>query len=155
MSSFLAFDLGASSGRAIIGSLESGKLTLTEVHRFANGPTEQGGSIYWNYPQLVEELKTGLAKALKVDPAIAGIGIDTWGVDFVLLDADDNLVGDAAGPITTVTFAPATPKMTSGARSPAKSSMRVPESSAWSSTPPTSLPPTSANTRKTLKTAIF
>ena len=86
MSSFLAFDLGASSGRAIIGSLESGKLTLTEVHRFANGPTEQGGSIYWNYPQLVEELKTGLAKALKVDPAIAGIGIDTWGGDYVFFD---------------------------------------------------------------------
>ncbi len=86
MSSFLAFDLGASSGRAIIGSLESGKLTLTEVHRFANGPTEQGGSIYWDYPQLVEELKTGLAKALKVDPAIAGIGIDTWGVDYVFFD---------------------------------------------------------------------
>lgn len=86
MSSFLAFDLGASSGRAIIGTLESGKLTLTEVHRFTNGPTEQGGSIYWNYPQLVEELKTGLARALKVDPAIAGIGIDTWGVDYVFFD---------------------------------------------------------------------
>ena len=60
MKNFLAFDLGASSGRGIIGKLEIGKLTLTEVHRFANGPTEQGGSIYWNYPQLVEELKTGL-----------------------------------------------------------------------------------------------
>ena len=83
MKNFLAFDLGASSGRGIIGKLENGKLTLTEVHRFANGPTEQGGSIYWNYPQLVEELKTGLKKALAIEPALDGIGIDTWGVDYV------------------------------------------------------------------------
>ncbi len=86
MSSFLAFDLGASSGRAIIGKLESGRLSLTEVHRFANGPTEKEGSIYWNYPQLVEELKTGLRKALAVEPALSGIGIDTWGVDYVFFD---------------------------------------------------------------------
>jgi len=86
MSSFLAFDLGASSGRAIIGKLKSGKLSLTEVHRFANGPTEKRGALYWNYPQLCQELKTGLAKALAVEPKLDGIGIDTWGVDYVFFD---------------------------------------------------------------------
>ena len=86
MSSFLAFDLGASSGRAIIGKLEKGRLSLTEVHRFANGPTEKDGAIYWNYPQLCSELKEGLRKALAVEPQLRGIGIDTWGVDYVFFD---------------------------------------------------------------------
>ncbi len=86
MSHFLAFDLGASSGRAIIGTLQDGKLTLREVHRFANGPTEQDHALYWNYPQLVEELKTGLRNALAVEPELDGIGIDTWGVDYVFFD---------------------------------------------------------------------
>ena len=80
MSSFLAFDLGASSGRAMIGRLENGRLSLTEVHRFANGPTEKDGAIYWDYPQLCLELKNGLRKALAVEPELDGIGIDTWGV---------------------------------------------------------------------------
>ncbi len=83
MKTFLAFDLGASSGRGIVGTLDKGKLTLTEVHRFDNGPVERAGSIYWNYPQLVEELKIGLKKALDFAPGLAGIGIDTWGVDYV------------------------------------------------------------------------
>ncbi len=86
MSSFLAFDLGASSGRAIIGKLEKDRLSLTEVHRFANGPTEKDGAIYWNYPQLCSELKEGLRKALAVEPQLRGIGIDTWGVDYVFFD---------------------------------------------------------------------
>ena len=86
MSSFLAFDLGASSGRAMIGRLENGRLSLTEVHRFANGPTEKDGAIYWDYPQLCLELKNGLRKALAVEPELDGIGIDTWGVDYVFFD---------------------------------------------------------------------
>ena len=142
MSSFLAFDLGASSGRAIIGSLESGKLTLTEVHRFANGPTEQGGSIYWDYPQLVEELKTGLAKALKVDPAIAGIGIDTWGVDYVFFD-------NATGKPRRWPYHYRDVR-TGNAENDVWSKVSREELYAR-----TGLLPTSANTRKTLKTAIF
>ncbi|MBQ9776658.1 MAG: rhamnulokinase [Lentisphaeria bacterium] len=86
MKHFLAFDLGASSGRAIIGTLDAGKLELKEVHRFANGPVQKGNSIYWDFPQLVNELKEGLRKALEVTPDIAGIGIDTWGVDYVFFD---------------------------------------------------------------------
>ena len=57
---FLAFDLGASSGRAIIGTLEDGKLSLQEVHRFENGHKRIGDSLFWDYPALAEELKIGL-----------------------------------------------------------------------------------------------
>ena len=88
MTNFLAFDLGASSGRAIIGSLENGKLSLQEVHRFVNGHQRQGDSLFWDYPTLVNELKTGLKKAAAVTKDIAAIGIDTWGVDYVLFDRD-------------------------------------------------------------------
>ncbi len=85
---FLSFDLGASSGRAIVGTLDGGRLELTEVHRFENGHIEKDGSLMWNYPSLVTELKAGLKKALTFAPGIAGIGIDTWGVDYVLFDRD-------------------------------------------------------------------
>lgn len=83
---FLAFDLGASSGRAILGSLENGKLALQEVHRFENGHKRLENSLYWDYPALAEELKTGLGKAAAITKDIAAIGIDTWGVDYVLFD---------------------------------------------------------------------
>ena len=86
MGNFLAFDLGASSGRAILGRLTAGKLELTELHRFANGPVERDGALYWDYPRLVEELKEGIRKAVAAEPALDGIGIDTWGVDYVFFD---------------------------------------------------------------------
>ena len=85
---FLAFDLGASSGRAILGTLENGKLDLQEVHRFENGHKRVGDSLYWDYPALAAELKAGLAKAAAITKDIAAIGIDTWGVDYVLFDRD-------------------------------------------------------------------
>ena len=83
---FLAFDLGASSGRAILGVLEDGKLDLQEVHRFENGHKRVDDSLYWDYPTLAEELKNGLGKAAVITKDIAAIGIDTWGVDYVLFD---------------------------------------------------------------------
>lgn len=86
---FIAFDLGASSGRAIVGRLHGGRLELIEAHRFANGPIEADGAFHWNYPALVGELKTGLAKALKIEPEISGIAIDTWGVDYALFRRDN------------------------------------------------------------------
>lgn len=86
MKNFLAFDLGASSGRAIIGSVENGKLSMQEVHRFPNGPTEIDGSFYWDYPRLCNELKTGLKNALATGVKLDGISIDTWGVDYVFFD---------------------------------------------------------------------
>ena len=88
MDKFLAFDLGASSGRAIVGTLSDGKLELREVHRFPNGPVQIDGSFTWDYPRLARELENGLEKALASDPGIEGIGIDTWGVDYVLFDKD-------------------------------------------------------------------
>lgn len=83
---FLAFDLGASSGRAILGILENGKLDLQEVHRFENGHKRVDDSLFWDFPTLAEELKTGLGKAAEITKDIAAIGIDTWGVDYVLFD---------------------------------------------------------------------
>ena len=88
MKNFLAFDLGASSGRAIIGSVENGRLVMQEVHRFPNGPIEIDGSFYWDYPRLCNELKTGLRNALATGVKLDGISIDTWGVDYVFFDKD-------------------------------------------------------------------
>ncbi len=83
---FLAFDLGASSGRAILGILENGKLDLQEIHRFENGHKRIENSLYWDYPALAQELKNGLGKAAEITKDISAIGIDTWGVDYVLFD---------------------------------------------------------------------
>ena len=88
MKNFLAFDLGASSGRGIIGTLDNGKLTMQEIHRFPNGPVEKDGSFYWDYDRLCNELKTGLRKALATGVKLDGIAIDTWGVDYVFFDKD-------------------------------------------------------------------
>ena len=88
MKNFLAFDLGASSGRAIIGTVDNGRLAMQEVHRFHNGPTEIDGSFYWDYPRLCNELKTGLRNALATGVKLDGISIDTWGVDYVFFDKD-------------------------------------------------------------------
>ncbi len=81
---YLAFDLGASSGRAIIGTIEQGRLSLEEVHRFSNGPIEKDGSLFWDFNLQCAEIRTGLKKALALAPDISSIAIDTWGVDYVL-----------------------------------------------------------------------
>lgn len=94
MKHFLAFDLGASSGRAILGKLENNKLSLTEVHRFNNRMIRIHGSYFWNIYNLFEELKTGLKKCIqnhRIQPD--SIGIDTWGVDYSLVDASGQLIG--------------------------------------------------------------
>ena len=75
MHKYLAFDLGASSGRAIIGTFDNGKLTLEEVHRFKNGPVEKADGLYWDYPALCSELVTGLGKALEAAGNLDGIAI--------------------------------------------------------------------------------
>ena len=90
---YLAFDLGASSGRAIIGTLENGRITLREIHRFSNGPVAINGGLFWNLPGLFTELKTGLAKAVQEGVELSGIAIDTWGVDYTFIDADGFPVG--------------------------------------------------------------
>ncbi|HJX71926.1 MAG TPA: rhamnulokinase family protein [Bacteroidales bacterium] len=94
MNHFLAFDLGASSGRAILGTLKNRKISLKEVHRFENGMLHIHGNFHWNVFSLFEELKNGLSKCcteLKVCPET--LGVDTWGVDFGLLDSAGKLIG--------------------------------------------------------------
>ena len=91
---FLAFDLGASSGRAMLGILEDKKLELKEVHRFKNQMMRIHGSYYWNIYSLFDELKTGLKKCITVfgiQPE--SIGIDTWGVDYSLVSKSGQLIG--------------------------------------------------------------
>ena len=91
MKKVLAFDFGASSGRAIIGSLEDGKITLKEVHRFTNDPVKLGDTLYWDVLRLFHEIKQGIVKA-KIAGGFDSIGIDTWGVDFGLIDKDGRLL---------------------------------------------------------------
>lgn len=91
---FLAFDIGASSGRAIVGILENSKLQLQEIHRFKNKMVQIHGSYYWNIYSLFEELKTGLKKCVSefgIQPE--SIGIDTWGVDYSLVSAAGQIIG--------------------------------------------------------------
>ena len=92
--SFLAIDLGAESGRAILGHLDE-RLTLEEIHRFSNGPVQVGDHIYWDVLRLWTEIKNGLRIAARSErDSLAGLGLDTWGVDFGLLDAADRLIGN-------------------------------------------------------------
>jgi rhamnulokinase len=80
---YLAFDFGAESGRAVLAHLQSGILTIEEVHRFANEPVEYGGSLHWDVPRLWFEVRKALARLDEVK--LAGIGVDAWGVDYALL----------------------------------------------------------------------
>jgi rhamnulokinase len=86
MKHYLAFDLGASSGRAILGSIDQGKVTLEELHRFSNGGIAINDGLFWNFLGLFNELKIGLRKALDSGVELAGIAVDTWGVDYALID---------------------------------------------------------------------
>jgi rhamnulokinase len=87
----LAIDLGASSGRAIVGSYEKGTLKIFEVHRFANEPVENEQGLFWNFPRIFDEVKKGIKKAAD-EFELSSFAIDTWGVDFGLLDADGKLI---------------------------------------------------------------
>lgn len=87
----LAFDYGASSGRAIIGTYDGKKITLEEVHRFSNDPVMIGNTMYWDTLRLFFEMKQGMVKA-KLAGGFDSIGIDTWGVDFGMLDKRGMLV---------------------------------------------------------------
>ena len=85
MKRVLAFDFGASSGRAIVGCFDGKKITLEEVHRFSNDPVSIHGTTYWDILRLFYDIKQGLIKA-KISGGFESIGIDTWGVDFGLID---------------------------------------------------------------------
>ena len=91
--SFLAFDLGATSGRTILGTVENGRLQMKELTRFPNQMLRIGNHYHWNIYALFEHLKDGLSAAAKEGVAISSIGIDTWGVDFALIAEDGSVLG--------------------------------------------------------------
>lgn len=86
MTCYLAIDIGASGGRHILGSIENGKLKLEEIHRFENYITNQNGTLVWDLKHLVREVKSGIAKCKVAGKIPTTVAIDTWGVDYVLLD---------------------------------------------------------------------
>ncbi len=95
---YLALDLGASGGRAIVGRFDGERLTLQEVHRFPNGPvhlpSSRGDSLHWDTPRLFLEMQEGVKKAVaQCNRDLVSLGIDTWGVDYALLDRNGRLVG--------------------------------------------------------------
>ncbi|MGI6335960.1 MAG: rhamnulokinase [Eubacteriales bacterium] len=92
MKNVLAFDLGASSGRAIAGAYDGSRLTLSELHRFSNDPVMLGNTFYWDFPRLIHEIKTGISKANLTGTAFDSLGVDTWGVDFGLVTKSGRLV---------------------------------------------------------------
>ncbi len=94
---YLAIDIGASSGRHILGHLENGKMELEEVYRFENGLEERDGHLCWNHEKLFAAIIEGLKKCKELGKVPVSMGVDTWGVDFVLLDEKDQILGDTVG----------------------------------------------------------
>lgn len=94
---YLAVDIGASSGRHILGHLENGKVILEEIYRFSNGMIEKDNEKCWNVDKLFYEIKEGMKKCKELDKIPISMGIDTWAVDFVLLDKENNRIGNAVG----------------------------------------------------------
>lgn len=90
----LAADFGASSGRLILSKFDGDKIELEEIHRFSNDPVRIGSRFYWDFPRLFHELKNGLKKAALKGIDISGIGIDTWGVDYGLIDKNGDLLSN-------------------------------------------------------------
>ena len=94
---YLAIDIGASSGRHILGRIQDGKIELEEIYRFENGLHERNGHLCWNHDVLFQEILAGIRKCKEIGKIPVSMGIDTWGVDFVLLDENDNMLGDTVG----------------------------------------------------------
>lgn len=92
MCKYLAIDIGASSGRHIVGWLENGSIQTKEVYRFPNGVQEENGHLVWNTEQLLRSVKAGIATAKEIYPQIESLSIDTWGVDYVLLNNEQEIL---------------------------------------------------------------
>lgn len=95
MEYYLAIDIGASSGRHILGSIENGKIKLEEIYRFKNGIRKIGNEFCWDIDNLFNEIKSGIKKCKEVNKIPRTIGIDTWAVDFVLLDNKEKRITNA------------------------------------------------------------
>lgn len=94
---YLAIDIGASGGRHILGSVSNGKICLEEVYRFENGMEKVDGSLCWNTHKIFHEILEGMKRCKEIGKIPVSVGVDTWGVDFVLLDQDENIVGNTVG----------------------------------------------------------
>ena len=94
---YLAVDIGASSGRHMLSHMENGKMVLEEIYRFENGMDIIDGHRYWNTDRLFAEIKNGLKKAKELGKVPVSMGIDTWAVDYVLLDKNDVPCGRTYG----------------------------------------------------------
>jgi rhamnulokinase len=91
---FLAIDLGASSGRVLLGKWDGARFTMTELHRFVNGPVNVRGHQHWDVLRLWSEIKEGLTRYAAQSKTPVSLGVDTWGVDFSLLDKQGKLLGN-------------------------------------------------------------
>lgn len=91
---YLAADFGGGSGRIMAGWIEEGRIVMEEVHRFGNRQVRLGEHLYWDFPALFEDMKAGLKVAAAKGYNVESIGVDTWGVDFGLIDRDGNLLGN-------------------------------------------------------------
>ena len=94
---YLAVDIGASSGRHILSHMEQGKMVIEEIHRFPNGLHKVDGELTWDVEELFTQIKAGMKKCAEAGKIPVSMGIDTWAVDFVLLDAANNRIGNAVG----------------------------------------------------------
>jgi rhamnulokinase len=93
-SNYLALDLGAESGRGLIGRFDGQRLAIEETHRFSNSPVRMLDTLYWDLPRLFDEIKIALRKGLVQSGALDGVGLDTWGVDFGLIGQGETLLGN-------------------------------------------------------------
>ena len=135
MTYHLAIDIGASSGRHILGHIEDGKMILEEVYRFDNSQIRKDGHDCWDHQALARSVLQGIAKCKEIGKIPATIGIDTWGVDFILLDGQGLPCSDMVAYRDTRTEGAAwTPRSPPTSSTPAAASRRC------SSTPSTSSP---------------
>ena len=94
---YLAIDIGASSGRHILGYMHEGKMKIEEIHRFENGMMDVDGSKCWDTEKLFDEIKLGMKKCKEIGKVPVSVSVDTWGVDFVLIGKDGKRLGNAVG----------------------------------------------------------
>ena len=94
---YLAVDIGASSGRHILGTVKDGIISLEEIYRFENGMKKKNGHLCWDVESLFHEIKMGMKQCAVLGKIPCSMGIDTWAVDFVLLDGEGRILGDAVG----------------------------------------------------------
>lgn len=94
---YLAVDIGASSGRHILGHLENGQMVLEEIYRFENGMDKQGGKLLWDTGRLLTEIVNGMKMCRQLNKIPASMSVDTWAVDYVLLDEQDQVLEDTYG----------------------------------------------------------